>query len=107
MAIPVTLEAFADPSLREAWRREKGMSVLKLWSDAHRRTPVDVFIYEPFDFEAEYAAAMHAALLGTVTAPIVSYDSLLAMKRIAGRPRDLTDIEDLERSQRLRKEGLL
>lgn len=106
MAIPVTPEAFADPVLRETWRRDKGMIALKLWSDSHRRTPVDVFIYEPFDFEREFAAAIREPVLGEITAPIVSYDVLLAMKRAAGRPQDLADVEDLERARRLKEEGL-
>jgi hypothetical protein len=38
-SVPVTAEEFADPALRESWRREKGMLVLKMWSDAHRKTP--------------------------------------------------------------------
>src|SRR5689334_9102029 len=38
-AIPVSPEQFADSALRERWRHEKGMIVLKLWSDAHQRTP--------------------------------------------------------------------
>jgi len=48
--VPITAEQFADPALRQQWREEKRMLVLKFWSDAHRETPVDVFIYEPFDF---------------------------------------------------------
>ena len=50
MKIPVTPEQFADPATREKWRSEKNMLVLQLWSDAHRATPVDVFIAEPFPF---------------------------------------------------------
>jgi hypothetical protein len=42
LAIPVSVEDFADAAKRETWRVEKGMIVLKLWSDDHRRTPVDV-----------------------------------------------------------------
>ena len=106
MAIPVTPEAFADPVLRETWRKEKGMIALKLWSDSHRRTPVDVFIYEPFDFEREFATAMRAPVLGDLAAPIVGYDALVAMKREAGRPQDLADLADLERSKKLKEEGL-
>src|SRR6266852_2891078 len=56
-ALPVTVDQFADPILRETWKREKGMQVLKFWSDQHRETPLDVFIEEPFDFAREYAAA--------------------------------------------------
>jgi hypothetical protein len=48
MPIPVTPEQFADAANREAWRKEKNMTVLRLWSDLHRRTPVDVFVYGLF-----------------------------------------------------------
>jgi hypothetical protein len=104
MSIPVTPEAFADPALRASWRAEKGMVVLKLWSDTHRRTPVDLFIYEPFDFERELGAARSEPILGDIKAPIVSLQTLLEMKREAGRPQDLADIADLLRIQELRRE---
>jgi hypothetical protein len=55
MSIPVTPAEFADKKKRAHWRKSKNMIVLKLWSDIHRRTPVDVFVYEPFDFAKEYA----------------------------------------------------
>ena len=95
-SIPVTPEEFADAATREMWRREKNMLVLKLWSDIHHRTPVDVFIYEPFDFKAEYAAAIRLAIGEGLVVPFVTRDSLLAMKRSAGRPQDLADIAALE-----------
>jgi hypothetical protein len=60
MRIPVTPEQFADPALREQWRREKNMVVLPLWSEAPRRAPIGVFVYEPFDFAKELASAARA-----------------------------------------------
>jgi hypothetical protein len=104
MSIPVTPEQFADPALREAWRREKNMVVLRLWSDTHRRTPVDVFVYEPFDFAAEYARARHEPVLGAESATIVSYDTLLELKRSAGRGQDLVDIDKLRKLDRFRQQ---
>ena len=104
MAVPASPEDFANSELRETWRREKGMIVLKLWSDTHRRTPIDVFIYEPFDFEGEYAAARRENVLGPMQAPVVRYDTLIKMKKAAGRPQDLADIADLTRLQELRDE---
>lgn len=104
MSIPVTPEEFANARLREIWRKEKNMIVLKLWSDGHRRTPIDVFVYEPFDFAVEYAAAAREEVMPSLKAPVVRYETLLAMKRAAGRPQDLVDIADLERIQELRKE---
>lgn len=104
LAIPESPEAFADAAQRELWRKEKNMIVLKLWSDHHRRTPVDIFVYEPFSFDEEFARAMHHEIAPGLQAPIVSLPALLAMKRIAGRPSDLEDIRELERCERLRHE---
>ena len=78
------------------------MVVLKLWSDAHRRTPIDVFVYEPFDFGREFASAKWEEILGSIKAPVVGYEALLAMKRAAGRPQDVADIAALEEVQKLR-----
>ena len=103
MRIPVTPEQFADPALREQWRREKNMVVLQLWSDVHRRTPVDVFVYEPFDFAKELARAMRVPVFGEESAAIVSYGTLLKLKKSAGRSQDLLDVEKLRKLNLHRK----
>jgi hypothetical protein len=54
-AVPITPEQFADPANRKRWLEEKEMRVLKLWSDQYRLSPVDIFVYEPFDFAVEYS----------------------------------------------------
>ena len=97
LRIPVTPEQFADPKLREEWRREKNMVVLQLWSDIHRRTPIDVFVYEPFDFKKELAHARREPVFGKESAAIVSYETLLDLKKSAGRSQDLLDIEKLRK----------
>ncbi|MEO7723839.1 MAG: hypothetical protein ABIU29_03995 [Chthoniobacterales bacterium] len=97
--VPITASQFADPALRDRWIREKGMKVLQFYSDAHRETPIDVFVIEPFDFEEEY----QSALSGTVELPdrqpvvarYVAIPALIAMKQAVGRPQDLDDIQHL------------
>jgi len=103
MSIPVTAEQFAEPERREAWRKEKGMVVLRLWSALHRRTPIDIFVYEPFGFDREYGAAKWETVLGEIRAPIVRYETLLEMKRLAHRPQDIADIAELEQLRRLKE----
>lgn len=103
MPIPITPEQFAHASNRETWRTEKNMTVLRLWSDLHRRTPVDVFVYEPFNFVQEYAAAKWEEIAADLKAPVVRCDTLLAMKRVAARPQDLADIAELEQIQKLKE----
>ena len=103
MSIPITAEQFADPANRELWRKEKNMTVLRLWSDVHRRTPVAVFVYEPFDFAREYASATWEEVIRGMKAPIVQYKTLIEMKKTAGRPQDLVDIADLEELRKLKE----
>ena len=100
--IPVSGKDFADEKKRELWRREKGMLVLQFWSDEHRRTQVDVFVREPFDFDREHATAPDHAIVPGVVAKIVGWDTLLQMKREAGRPKDLLDLDMLEKIGRLK-----
>lgn len=104
LKIPVTPEQFANPVLRETWRRDKGMTVLPLWSDQHRRTPVDVFVYEPFDFSQEYSLARRHQIAGGDSAPVIRLETLLQMKRGVARPQDLADIAGLERLQELKNQ---
>ena len=79
------------------------MIVLQLWSDIHRRTPVDVFVYEPFDFAKELGRALRVPVFGDELAAIVGYDALLKLKKTAGRAQDLADIEKLRKLDSRRK----
>lgn len=93
--IPVKAEQFADAALRSSWRTDKGMLVLKMWSDSHRETPLDIFVSEPFDFDVEYSAVLRQETAPGSHAPILQLETLLAMKKEAGRPKDLADIDEL------------
>ncbi len=93
--VPIAAEQFADAALRESWIRDKGMQVLQFWSDAHRDTPVDVFVTEPFQFDEEYGRALVKPLYGTIPVRFVTIPTLIRMKESADRPQDRIDIEHL------------
>jgi hypothetical protein len=93
--VPVTAEQFVDEALRARWIREKSMQVLNFHSDLHRPVTVDVFVTEPFDFDSEYEMAMQGELAPGLMVRFVSISTLIAMKQLANRPRDLDDIEHL------------
>lgn len=93
--VPIAADAFADAAQRERWISEKGMRVLNFCSDAHRETPVDVFVSEPFDFRQEYEVARQDEAGPGVPVRIVSLRTLVRLKREAGRPQDLADIAEL------------
>jgi hypothetical protein len=91
---PVPLSSFADPETRERWLREKNMTVFSLWHPDRPGFAVDLFVQEPFDFEAVYGRALRVPLQG-VGATVVSRDDLVEMKRAAGRAQDMEDIAAL------------
>lgn len=73
-------------------KRHEGAQLLQ------RSTPrndVDMFVYEPFEFDTEYAAVMQGALLPGLYARFVSIPALIRMKEAANCPRDLDDIQHL------------
>ena len=80
------------------------MIVLKLWSDEHRRTPIDIFVYEPFDFDLEFERSVLHELGNGDSAGIVALEALIQMKAEAGRDQDLIDIGELRRAERLNNE---
>jgi hypothetical protein len=93
----VALQEFADPERRSAWVREKGLTVFSLASSAHPGTEIDLFVECPLEFERAHAEALRLELRPGLDAVFVSRGDLIALKRRAGRPRDLEDIAGLER----------
>jgi hypothetical protein len=71
------------------------MVVLPFHSEQHPETPIDIFVTEPIDFNAEYGAAMVTEVAPGVPLRIVRLETLLRMKTDAGRPQDLADIAEL------------
>jgi hypothetical protein len=84
-------------SLTAARAREKGLTVFSLASPAHPGTEIDLFVECPLDFERAHAEALRLELRPGLDAVFVSLADLIALKRRAGRPRDLEDIAGLVR----------
>lgn len=91
---PVQLLDFADPTKREDWIVNKGLTVFSLWSSRYPATEVDLFVQHPFPFEEAFRRAVRADL-GVATALVVAKDDLIAMKAAVGRPKDLEDVRTL------------
>ena len=96
--LPVAKEQIADAQTRETWIKEKNMMVFPLWNPSHEKGMViDIFVKCPFDFADEYAKAKWIEMDSGTRVPFIGLDCLLKMKKAAGRPKDLVDIEYLER----------
>lgn len=92
---PVETLAFADPAVRQQWVQEKGMRVFSLWNPANPMLEVDLFAEHLIDFEELWSRAEIVELTQAVVR-IASIPDLIHLKRLAGRPQDLADIEALE-----------
>jgi hypothetical protein len=93
---PVSASLFADAEARQRWITEKAMVVFQLHSDLHPDTTIDLFVTEPFDFNAEYERALIGELLPGRETRFVGMAALIRMKEAAGRPKDLEDIRQLK-----------
>ena len=101
---PVKAADFADSSIRESWITEKGMVVFPMVDLKNPMRAVDPFARYPLDFDALWSRADVIDLNG-IGVRVASIDDLIAMKRDAGRPLDLDDVDHLEhiRSRRRSK----
>ncbi len=93
--IPVDINDFADAEKRKDWLENKNMQVFSLQSSQYPETTIDIFVTEPFNFEVEYKASIRAELTPHIHLHIVSISALISMKQLAGRAKDVDDIEHL------------
>ena len=61
-----------------------------------RVNSVDIFAVEPFDFDLEYKQALIGEISSDVSVRFVSLSTLIKMKKISNRARDIDDVEHLE-----------
>ena len=94
--IPVLPEEFANPAAREVWFREKHMRAFSM-------RVVDLLLKPEVPFE-ELLARSQEVMLNRTQIRIASIDDLIALKRQAGRPQDLADIEQLEIIRRQKRD---
>lgn len=93
--VPVSAEVFADSAVREEWFHEKHMRAFSLVDPANPMRVVDLLLKPEIPFE-ELLARSQEACVGEARVKIASLDDLIVLKRHAGRPQDLVDIEELE-----------
>lgn len=99
--LPVDPHDFADPAIRDRWVAERNLQVFSLHHPDDPLSEIDLFATHPLPFEQLLAEADEMQV-GSVRVPVASIPHLLHLKRAAGRPRDLEDIEALSRLQQER-----
>lgn len=94
--LPVDARDFADPGIRRSWIDDRGMQVFSMLDPADSTLLVDLFVESPLPFDELHSEATVVQLAGH-DIRVASIEHLVVMKRRAGRPQDLVDIEMLER----------
>jgi len=98
--VPVEAEDFIEPINREVWRKEKGMEVFSFYHPEIQINLVDVFIEEPIRFDDIEQEIVIFKAEG-IEIPVVSKSHLKMLKRKAGRPQDIADVEAIEELEKM------
>lgn len=98
-SMPVAIDSLRDAAQIDQWHREKGMLAFALREPQIGGSVVDVLVRPEPPFDRLMANAVAGELFGR-TVHIASIDDLLAMKRMANRPKDQLDIAALEKIAR-------
>ena len=101
--VPVKAMEFADSTKREQWITEKGMQVFSMYQPTNPLLTIDLFVKQPIAYSELYERSVVMNLEGT-NIRVCSIDDLIAMKKLAGRPKDLADIEKLTKIKEYEKE---
>jgi hypothetical protein len=92
--VPVTAEDFGNAEKRQIWIETKGAKVISFIHPDHPVFAVDIFVDPPLEFERLFSTSILVPLTSR-SVRIASIQSLIEMKRVAGRNQDLLDIEKL------------
>ena len=94
--VPVNALDFADREKRQQWIDEKNMLVFQMVDENDLRRNVDIFVSNPVPFDEMWERSQIVEIDG-VAIRFASIDHMIELKRRAGRPQDLIDLEQLER----------
>ena len=101
--VPVQAIEFADASKRQQWIDEKGMQVFSMYQPDNPLLTIDLFVKQPIPYEELKTRAVTMELDG-INVRVCSIDDLIKMKNIAGRDKDMADIEHLTKIKEYEKE---
>ena len=98
---PVSAEEFLNPENWSKWKKEKGLIALNFYNPKNPYQEIDLLINTPLTY---MKAKKDSKLLsiGKLKVNLIGVNDLIAMKRKAKRAQDLSDIEMLKKTKRVR-----
>ncbi len=101
--VPVQAIEFADEKKREQWINEKGMQVFSMYQPDNPLLTIDLFVKQPIPYVKLLKSSI-VMELGGINIRVCSIDDLITMKKLAGRQKDLADIEKLTKIKEYEKQ---
>ena len=92
--IPVQAMEFADNNKRKQWIETKGMTVFSMFHPEQPGLSIDLFAQYPIPFDDLWERSQVFDVDGT-DIRVCSLDDLIRLKQLAGRNKDMDDIEKL------------
>ncbi len=102
--VPVAADAILDSAKRREWQESKSMVMFTWIHPTRPYEEIDIFLENPIDFESAYVNRTDVPIQD-FTIPIAGIHDLIALKRIAGRDQDRSDIDALTKLLRSDEEG--
>lgn len=94
--VPVDPHEILSKEKRDEWINKKAAVVFTFVNLGSPFKHIYIFLSNPIDFEEAYFKR-ELMVIGGVKVIVISIDDLIKMKTISGRPRDIEDIQHLER----------
>lgn len=98
--LPVKIKDLADRKKRELWQKEKNAVVFTLNSVSQPFPNIDIFLSHPIDFKRAYQRR-RTLKAGKFNVSLVAPRDLMELKKLAGRQKDLADIQQLKEEMEL------
>lgn len=96
--VPVTAEDFKKEENRKRWQKEKNMEVFSFIHLKDSLKIVDIFIKDYIKYEQVKKKFIK---VDRQKIPVIDIQQLNKLKKIAGRPKDLVDLDELKRLKRM------
>ena len=94
--LPVPLDTLGDIETLKHWHTQRNLQAFALRSEALAGVTLDVLLFPPVEPSSMCQRALKLDVAG-IPIQLASIQDLIDLKRSAGRPIDLADIEHLQR----------
>lgn len=97
-SVPENPMHLADPEKVAFWIREKNVIAFSFFNEEHSHQVVDIILKHPLDFQDAFSRKVTKSI-DDFELYLASIEDLIVMKRESARPKDMKDIEFLNRAR--------